>query len=70
MNTSPAYRSSVGWLARFAYAAGMACNLANPFLIAYPAWRTATRKTGLPSARSERVPQKRPRSYSGVSRDV
>jgi hypothetical protein len=70
MDMGTTYRSSVEWVVRFAYASGATSIVANPFFIAYSAWRPATRKMGPPPARSERGPQARPRSFSGVSRDV
>jgi hypothetical protein len=70
MDMGTTYRSSVEWVVRFAYASGATSIVANPFFFAYSAWRSATRKTGPPSVRSERGPQTRPRSFSGVSRDV
>jgi hypothetical protein len=70
MDMGTTYRSSVEWVVRFAYASGATSIVANPFFIAYSAWRPATRKTDPPSVRSERGPQARPRSFSGVSRSV
>ena len=70
MDIGTTYRSSVEWVVRFAYAAGKASIVANPFFIAYPAWRPATRKTGPPPVSSERIPRNRPRSISSVLRDV
>jgi len=70
MDMGTTYRSSVKWVVRFAYASGVNSIIANPFFIAYPAWRPATRKTGPLSVRSERGPQARPRSFSGTVCDV
>jgi len=70
MDIGTTYRSSVDWVVRFVYAAGATSIIATPFFIAYPAWRPATRKIGPPLVRSGRVPQNRPRFFSGVSRDV
>ena len=70
MDMGTTYRSSVAWVVRFAYASGATSIVANPFFIAYSAWRLATRKMSPPSVRSERGLQARPRSFSGVSRDI
>ena len=70
MDIGTIYRMSLEWVVRFAYAAGAISIIANPFFVAYPAWRPATRKISPPSFRSERVLQNRPRSFSRVSRDV
>jgi hypothetical protein len=53
MDMGTTYRSSVKWVVRFAYASGVNSIIANPFFIAYPAWRPTTRKTGPLSVRSE-----------------
>jgi hypothetical protein len=52
MDMGTTYRSSVEWVVRFAYASGATSIVANPFFIAYSAWRPATRKTGPPSVRA------------------
>ncbi len=56
MDTSTADKSKVKWAARFAYAAGATGILANPFFIAFPVRRPATRKMGFYPVRSERMP--------------
>ena len=70
MNTNPAYKSTVEWVARFAYAAAATGIIAHPFFSAFPARRPATRKPGPPSVLSERTSQNRPISFSGISRYV
>lgn len=70
MNTSPAYKPSAEWVARFAYAAAATGIMANPFLIAFPVRRTSTRKPGPPSVLPQRASQDRPISFFRISRYV